>query len=61
MGQIGGAKVDQVAIFDNEKEKEVAELLKSATSTPSKRAMLVGLLYGLEMRVETQVDQEKTA
>jgi len=49
----------KVATFEVE-DKEVAELLKSATSTPNKRAMLVGLLYGLEMRVETQ-EQEKTA
>lgn len=52
---------NQAATFDEVKDKEVVDLLKSATSTPTKKAMLVGLLYGLEMRVETQVVQKETA
>lgn len=52
---------NQAVAFDEIKDKEVVELLKSATNTPTKKAMFVGLLYGLEMKLETQVEQEKNA
>lgn len=48
---------NQVATFE---DNEVMEMVKSATKSPVKKAMLVGLLFGLEARVETQ-EQEKTA